>query len=327
MDRRQFLQFCGGSAVCALGAPAFADEAYPSRPIKLIVPFSAGGLVDLIGRLWGEAVRKSLGTIIVENDGGAGGVRGASLVARATPDGYTLLLGNTSTQILAPSVMANPPYETQKAFDPISMICVSSTCIAVASSLPVKNLKELIAYAKAHRGQMSYGTAGAGTTTNLAGEIFKKIAGLPEIVQVPYRGAGPGENDLMSGHIPMMTPNVTAHLLALHKSGKIRILAVNAPKRLTAAPDIPTAEEAGVPGLNVQVFTGVFAPIKTPDAVVKKVADACRMAMADQSFTQKLVASGFDVFSDSSPQFARTHVKAEAERLIPIIKEVGFTIN
>ena len=166
--------------------------------------------------------------------------------------------------VLNPMTMAKVPYDPAKDFVPIAILAVSTTSIVVHASVPAKTLKELIAYAKANPGKLSYGSAGAGTMSNLSGELFKQLTGLNDLVHIPYKGAGPGITDLVSGHIPMMTPNVTGQLLELHRAGKIRILAVNGAQRLAAAPDIPTAIEEGVPGMIGLLFLGLFAPAATP---------------------------------------------------------------
>src|SRR6187431_611430 len=196
MNRRDFLQY-GLASLAASTLPLPALAAFPERPIKLIVPFSPGGATDVVGRLWAERMKGKFGTVVTENKGGGGGVIGATEVARSTPNGETLLFGNSSTQVIIPAIAEKP----------------------------------------------SYGSAGAGTMTNLSGELFKELIGVKDITHIPYKGSAPGVADLASGHIPMMTPNVGGPLLQFHAQGKIRILAVAANKRLAAAPDIPTAIE------------------------------------------------------------------------------------
>jgi tripartite-type tricarboxylate transporter receptor subunit TctC len=303
---------------------AFAQTNYPDRPIKLVVPFAPGGVVDVIGRFWAEKVKTNLGTVVIENQGGAGGVIGAQEVARAAPDGYTLLLGNTSTQILVPVAMAKPPYDTLKDFAPISIVAISAISIVVNPSVPAKNLKELIEYCKANTGKLSYGSAGAGTLVNLAGEMFKQLTGLSDIVHVPYRGAGPAIADVVSGHIPIALPNVTGQVLELHRAGKLRILAVAAPTRLKGAPDIPTAIESGLPNMLAQLFTGVFAPAATPKPIVDKIAQATKVAMADGEFQANLVKSGFEPGTETDPDKARKFVSDELQRWPPILQAAGM---
>src|SRR6266540_1345497 len=249
MNRREVL--AGGLSALPAAMLAPRSLAYPDRAIRLIVPFSPGGATDVVGRLWAEKMKPVLGTVVTENRGGGGGVTGAAEVARAQPDGHTFLFGNTSTQVLIPSIV-------------------------VHASVPARNLAELIAYARANPGKLSYGSAGAGTVTNLAGELFKQLIGAPDIVHIPYKGAAPGVADLASGHIPMMTPNVGGPLLEFHRAGKVRILAVNAASRITAAPDIPTSIEAGLPGMIAGNLNGLFAPAGITQPIIERIAGSTR---------------------------------------------------
>jgi tripartite-type tricarboxylate transporter receptor subunit TctC len=325
MNRRKLLGFMLAAAAAAALVPhfAYAQSPYPARPIRVVVPFPPGGVVDTIARLWAQQAGPALGTLVADNRGGAGGVIGAGEVARSQPDGYTLLIGNTSTQIINPAVMKQPPYDPVKDFVTIDIVAISVTSIMVHPSLPVKNLKELIAYAKANPGKLSYASAGAGTMTHLAGEMFKQRAGGLDIVHVPYKGVGLAIGDLVSGYVPMMTPNVTGQLLALYRAGKIRILSVNGASRLQAAPEIPTTNEF-LPNMVAQLFTGVFAPAGTPGAVVDRVSQATRKALSDKGFQQKLIQSGFEPVLDSSPAKAQRFVDEERAQLMPLIKATGF---
>lgn len=323
MKQGTLLAFAAVSIAALALAPTGAYAQYPTKPIRVVVPFSPGGVVDTIARLWAQQVGPMLGTVIVDNRGGAGGTIGSGEVARSRADGYTLLIGNSRTQIINPAVMKRPPYDPAKDFVTIDLIAISATSVIVHPSLPVKDLKQLIAYAKANPGKLSYGSAGAGTLTNLAGEMFKQRAGGLDIVHVAYRGAGPAITDLVSGYIPMMTPNITGRLLALHRSGRVRILSVNAPKPLKAAPDIPVTIKF-LPKMIAQLFTGVFAPDGTPKAVVERVSQVTRKALADKGFQQKLIASGFEPVLDSSPAKAQRFVDEERMELMPLIKATGF---
>src|SRR5262245_33484686 len=201
MNRREVL--ANGLASLAALSPltASAQGRYPDRPIKLIVPFAPGGATDVVGRLWGEKIKSMLGTVVIENKASGGGAPGTTEVARAQPDGYTLLFGNTSTQVLLPVLMPKATYDPVKDFASIYILCVSPTVIVVHESVPARSLRELIAYAKANPGKLSYGSAGTGTLTNLAGELFKQLIGAPDIVHIPYKGAAPGVTDLAAGHI------------------------------------------------------------------------------------------------------------------------------
>jgi tripartite-type tricarboxylate transporter receptor subunit TctC len=327
MNRRDMLALGLASLSASVATPLLGQDKYPERPIKLMVAFSAGGVNDVVGRQWAERVRTLLGAVYVENQGGGSGTIASGEVARAQGDGYTLLLGSTSTMVLNPMTMARVPYDPAKDFVPIAIIAVSTTSIAVHASVPVQTLPELIAYAKANPGKLSYGSAGSGTMSNLSGELFKQLTGLSDLVHIPYKGAGPGITDLVSGHIPMMTPNVTGQVLELHRAGKIRVLAVNAAQRLGAAPDIPTAIEQGLPGMIGLLFLGLFAPAATPKPIVGRIAEATHTAMAEADFQKVLVASGLEPVADSNSEKAKRFIAEEIARWGPVVKAAGFKVE
>jgi tripartite-type tricarboxylate transporter receptor subunit TctC len=326
MNRRDVLAAGLASVSAALLTPPIA-RAYPDRAIRLVVPFSPGGATDVVGRLWAEKMKPVLGTVVTENRGGGGGVTGAAEVARAQPDGHTFLFGNTSTQVLIPAILSNPPYDPLKDFVGIYILCNSPTSIVVHESVPARTLAELIAYAKANPGKLSYGSAGAGTLTNLAGELFKQLIGAPDIVHIPYKGSAPGVADLASGHIPMMTPNVGGPLIDFHRAGKVRILAVNSTTRIKAAPDIPTAIEAGLPGMIAGNLNGLFAPAGISLTIVDRIAQATRQSMADAELQRVLIASGFEPILDSGPEATRQFISEELARWTPIMKATGFKME
>jgi tripartite-type tricarboxylate transporter receptor subunit TctC len=299
---------------------------YPSRPIRLVVPFAPGGATDVVGRLWADRIKPLIGTAIVENRASGGGVPGATEVARAAADGYTFLFGNTSTQVLVPAAMVRPPYDPLRDFVGIYILCLSPNSIVVHESVPARTLGELIAYAKANPGKLSYGSAGAGTMTNLTGELFKQLIGAPDIVHIPYKGAAPGIADLASGHIPMMTPNLGGTLIDLHRAGRVRILAVTARTRPKIAPDIPTALEAGLPGMVAENFNGLFAPARLPKPLVERFARATRTMVADAEFQKPLIESGFEPILDSGPEAAQRLVGEELARWAPVMKATAFRL-
>ena len=242
----------------SIAAPALAQERYPARPIRLVIPSVPAGVHDVIGRVWAERVKPQLGTIVVDNRGGGGGLIGANDVAHSPPDGYSILLGSTSTHVLLTPVMANPPYDPVRDFSAVAVFAYSSTSIVINPALPVRTLAELIDYAKANPGKLSYGSAGNGSITNLAGELFKLRAGGLDIVHVPYKGIGQGVTDLIGGQIPMFSANATAQILDLHRAGKARILSVNSQTRIRSAPEIPTSIEGGLPGMVAQTTFGIL---------------------------------------------------------------------
>jgi tripartite-type tricarboxylate transporter receptor subunit TctC len=326
MNRREALA-AGLASFSAVTLAPLTALAYPDRVIRLVVPFSPGGATDVAGRLWAEKIKPLLGTVVTENRGGAGGLTGAAEVARAQPDGHTFLFGNTSTQVLIPAIAGNPPYDPLKDFVGVYILCNSPASIVVHESVPARNLAELIAYAKANPGKLSYGSAGVGTLTNLAGELFKQLIGAPDIVHVPYKGSAPGVTDLAAGHIPMMTPNVGGPLLEFHRSGRVRILAVASTTRIKAAPDIPTAIEAGLPGMVAGNLNGLFAPAGVPKAIVERIADATRKVAADLDFQKSLITSGFEPVLDSGPDATRAFIAEETARWVPVMKAANFKLE
>jgi tripartite-type tricarboxylate transporter receptor subunit TctC len=311
-------------ASCAAAALPIPALAYPDRPIRLIVPFAAGGATDTVARLWAERVKPKFGNVVVENKGGGGGLIGAADVARSQPNGETLLFGNTSTQVIIPAIADKPPYDPAKDFIAVYMIATAPTSIVVHESVPARTLKELIDYARANPTKLSYGSAGAGTMTNLAGELFKDLIGVPTITHIPYKGGTPAVADLASGHIPMMVSTIWGPLLQLHQAGKARILAVAAEKRLRATPDIPTAIEAGLPGMIAANFNGLFAPAGVPKNIIDQIADATRVAVADPHAQELMIKTGYEPISHSDPEAAQKEVSSELARWVPIIKKLGF---
>src|SRR3981189_1567441 len=247
MRRREFLalSLSSVSAAAIEGPFAAAQSKYPEGPIKLIVPRSAGGVVDVVARFWAEQVKTQLGNVVIENQGGGGGIIAAHAVARAKPDGYTLLAGTTSELVISPVIMSTPSYDPVKDLAPIAITAVSISCLMVHASLPVHTLQELVAYAKANPGKLTYGSAGVGTSAHLCAELFKQLAGLPDIVHVPYKGANPGLADFSAGQLPMFAASISPQVMEMHRRGKIRILVAGSNRHLEGAPEIPTNVEAG----------------------------------------------------------------------------------
>jgi tripartite-type tricarboxylate transporter receptor subunit TctC len=290
----------------------------------MIVPFAAGGIVDSIGRHWSDRIKPLLGTVVIENLGGASGVIGATEVARAAPDGYTLLLGNTSTQVLNPAIMAKPPYDPAKQFSAVSIIGSSAIAVGVNPAIPAKSVAELVAHIKANPTKMTYGTAGAGTFTNLAGEMFKHRTDTRDLTHIPYRGGGPVLTDVVSGHIPMMVINLTDQVIELHRTGKIRLITVFSRNRVPGLPDVQPAPEV-YPDMIAALFIGVFAPAATPKSVIERIANANHKVVTSEDFKNKLTASGFEVMVDT-PEEARRFVDAERARIVPLAKALGFKL-
>jgi tripartite-type tricarboxylate transporter receptor subunit TctC len=329
MRRRDVLAFglASLSSAALRSLPALAQGTYPEHPIRLVVPRSAGGVVDVVGRLWAERARPQLGNIVVENQAGGGGTIAATAVARAAPDGYTLLAGTTSELVINPVIMSQPPYDPIKDLAPIAITAVTVSSLMVHASVPVRTAQELVAYAKANPGKLSYGSAGTGTPAHLCGELFKQLAGLPDIVHVPYKSAAPGLVDFYSGHIPMMAASVSPTVLEMHRAGKIRILVAGTDRHLAGAPDVPISTEVGFPDLITQQFNGLFAPAGTPPQIIEQIAGVTRQVAAEQDFQARLIQAGFEPVTDSGPQAAAKYVHAELVRWTPLLKGLGLQIN
>ena len=323
MNRRAFLHLGVVSAAVTMASSSGRTQSdYPDRAVRLIVPRAAGGVVDIIAREWTNAVGTAFSPTVIENVGGGGGTIGAALAARAEPDGYTLLFGTTSEMVLSP-ILPNLSYSVA-SFEPIAIICESIASIVINPSVPVTNLSELVAYAKSNPGRLSYGSAGAGTVSNLAGELFKRLADCSDITHVPYRGGNPAMTDVIAGHVPMATPMMSETILEMHRRGEIRILAVASDRRLAAMPDIQTGAEQGYPGLIARLFVGLFAPAKTPPPVVAKVADVTRQAMQSAVLKDRFAAAGFEFVADVDTAAAARYLNDEVARWTPIVQQVGL---
>jgi tripartite-type tricarboxylate transporter receptor subunit TctC len=322
MQRRQFLALAG-AAVLAPGARS--QGKFPDRPIRLVVPFAPGGETDLMGRMWARYAGAHLGAgVVVENKAGAGGSIGATEVARARPDGYTLLAGTTTTQIINPAAMAAATYDPVKDFALVGVMSLTPTCVVVHPGMEPRSLSDLAALARANPGKYAYGSAGPGTITNLTGELFKLQGGGLEIQHIPYKGAGPGIQDLIAGHLPIFTPILSSSVLAQHRAGRLRILAVNSGARLRAAPEIPTAAESGMPGMRVEVFNAIFAPAGTPPAVMEALRQATAKAKGEEGLRKDLESAGAQPFSQAD---AEKFLRDEVERWTPIIRAAGFKVQ
>ena len=327
LPRRKFLHLAAGAAALPAMPHIARAQSYPTGPIRLVVPFPPGGAFDAVGRPWADRMKPLLGTIVVENIGGGGSSLGAAAVARAQPDGYTILLGGTQTHVNEALLKSRPLYDPVKDLDPIASVTAYFLGIAAHPAVPIQTLKELIAYAKANPGKLSYGHAGVGTIQHLTGELFKSLAGTPEMVQVPYRGTGPVITDLMGGQVPIGIVGVTGQVLELHRSGKMRVLAVTGPTRLTAAPELPTAAELGFPGITVTGSIGLLAPAGTPIGIIEQIAQATRTAVAEPAYQQMLISAGMESTLDSNPEKFRRSLAADVALWAPVVKALGLKID
>jgi tripartite-type tricarboxylate transporter receptor subunit TctC len=328
MRRRDVLAYgVGVLSAPSLTLAAFGQAKYPDHPIRLVVPFPPGGGFDAVARPFADKMKPVLGTMVVENMGGGGSSLGAAAVAHARPDGYTILLGGSSTHVTEAILKSKPLYDALKDLDPIANLVLSAFALAIHPGVPARTLQEFIDYARANPGKLSYGHAGVGSLNHLTGEMFKSLTGTPGIVHVPYRGSGPATADTLSGQVQMVTPAVTAPLLEYHRTGKLRILAVTSPKRLIGAPDIPTAVEAGVPGMVSEQSIGLMAPAGTPPPIIEQIFKASRNVVAEKGFQQMLIESGFEPDLESNPEAFRRLIETDIARWGPLVKAIGLKID
>src|SRR5262245_57650588 len=325
--RRQFLHLAAGAAALPALPHIARAQAYPSRPIRLVVPFPPGGAFDLVARPWAEKMRSLLGTVIIENIGGGGASIGSAAVARAQPDGYTLLNGGTLTHVNEVLIKARPLYDPVKDIDPISSIAAVVLGIVVHPAVPAQDLKELAAYAKKNPDKVHFGHNGVGTVNHLTYEMFRDQAGLPNLVQVPYRGAAPALVDLIAGQVALSVVGVTGQTLEMHRTGKIRMLSLTSPTRLAGAPDIPTVSEQGFPGLTTAGSIGIAAPARTQKAIIEQIAQATRTALSDKAYQQRLIESGFEVSSDTTPEKFRQSLEKNIAFWKPIVDKLGIKVD
>lgn len=326
LPRRQVLSLLSAAASWPALCTVSLAQAFPSRPIRLIVPFPPGGVNDTVARPWAEKMRDQLGSIVIENVGGAGGAVGALAAARSAPDGYTLLFSPEGTLLVTPIASKRPAYDW-KSFEPVAVLVKSAVGFVVHPSAPFRTLNEVAAFAKAKSGSLSYATAGVGTSNHLAGELFKSLAGAPDIVHVPYRGAGPALNGLVAGDVQFGAVVVTGNVLGLHRAKRLQLIAVSSRTRLQAQPDVPTAVEEGFANLIWEGFHGVFAPANTNTEIVRRLAEANHAVMAEKSFQRFLIDSGLEPESDSTPEEVRRIMASEVERWTPVIKGIGLQLE
>jgi tripartite-type tricarboxylate transporter receptor subunit TctC len=326
LTRRHFLG-AGAAASLFSGCSAAVAQAYPTRSIRLVVPFPPGGAFDLVGRPWAEKIKSSLGTIVVENIGGGGSSLGAAAVVRSPPDGYTLLLGGTQTHVNEALLKSRPLYDPAKDLDAVTGVAAYFLAIVVYPALAVRTLQELREHAKAHPGTVSYGHAGVGSIQHLTGELLKSQTGMNDMVQVPYRGTGPVITDVMSGQIPVGILGITGQVLELHRAGKLRIVAVTSPKRLASAPDVPTAVEAGLPGMIVTGSIGLLAPAGTPRSVVDQISQATAVALADPTFQHVLNEAAMEPVAPPGPDHWKRVLADDISLWEPVVKKIGLKID
>jgi tripartite-type tricarboxylate transporter receptor subunit TctC len=309
-----------------VNAAVRADD-YPSRPVQLIIPFAAGGPTDIVGRIMAAKMGELLGQqFVVENRSGAGGNIGAEVVAKATPDGYTILMATVSTNAINPGLYKHMSYDAIHDFAPLGRIGVTPTLLLVNPSIPVGDVKSLIALIKANPNKYNYGSSGVGSILHLCGEEFKTLAGDLEITHVPYKGSAPMDTDLLGGQIAMAF-DATPTAMPLAKSGKLRALGAGMAKRLPAMPDLPTLREQGLKGYECYTWNALLAPEGTPRQIVEKLNRAINEALADPAVFSALEKAGIDPTPGSTPETTAAFVKAELAKWAPIIKASGAQVD
>ena len=318
-SRRRLLVGAAAATLPTWWLPARAQDTWPNKPIRMIVPFAAGGTSDALARLLGERLTAVLKqTVVVENKGGAGGVIGADAAAKSTPDGYTFLLGTIASHAINPALQPKMPYDAAKDFAPTFFVGNIANVLLCGAQQPFKSVKDVIAAAKAKPGTLGFGTPGAGSSQHLAGEKFKLDAGI-DLIHIPYKGSGPSMQDLIAGQIPL---SIDTALVAIPQinAGKVRALAVTTGKRAKVLPDTPTMAEAGLKGFDVASWQAIFAPAGTPAAIVKRMNDELTKIVAQTEVAARFFAMGVENVPMTPAQFGEFQ-KAELVKWAKIVKD------
>ena len=297
-------------------------QPYPTKPIRLVIPQAVGGTTDTIARAIAQGLGPPLGTqVVAENRAGAGGNIGTELVAKAPPDGYTLVAATSNTHTINPNLYEHLPFDPIKDFAPIALAGFTTNILVVRNDSPVKTLKELIDYAKANPGKLNYGSAGVGSSPHLAGEMFKSLTGT-NIVHVPYKGSTPAVTDLLGGQVDLMFTGLTS-VSAHVQSGRLRVLSVNGAKRSSALPSIPTAAEAGLPGLDLSFWIGILAPAGTPAPIIDRLSMETIKVLQQPDVRQRLTAQGVDVVAEG-PEALAAVIRDDLARWRDVVKKAGI---
>lgn len=318
MKRRDFI---AAASAAALSTTAWAQDTYPSRPVRLIVPFPPGGPTDIMGRTAAKAMGERLGQqFVVENKAGAGGNIGTDAVAKAAPDGYTVLF-TLNSHTVNPAIYAKLPFDTQKDFEPVGLVASLPQLLAVNPQVPYNNVAELLAAAKAKPGELSYASVGVGSPGHLAGELLNLRAGV-KTQHVPYRGGGPAVTDVMAGQVPLLWVSIPAAAQFV-KTGKLKALAVSTVKRSAAFPDVPTVQEAGVADFEVDSWYAMFVPAKTPKPIIDKLNAALNTVLKEPEIKEKLLAQGSEAVGGPPEALAKA-VATELPKWAKLAKDANI---
>ena len=310
------------AALACVSNVAPAQQNYPNRPIRLIVPYPPGGPTDLIGRTVNDLLARRLGqTVVVDNRGGAATVIGAEIAARSPPDGYTLLVATVTTLAVNPALSPRLPYHPITDFEPVSMLAAQPYLLALHPGVPAGSVKELVAYAKANPGKLSFASAGIGAGAHLAGEMFKHVAAM-DVVHVPYKGTGPAMTDLMSGQVNYMFGGISA-VYPHAQAGKLKVLAVSSARRSPAVPDIPTIAEGGVTGYGTNSWNSLVAPRGTPKAIIDRLNQELNVVLNQPDVKERLKKQGIDA-EPGTPAQLSAQIRTELARFTTLIKAIGL---
>jgi tripartite-type tricarboxylate transporter receptor subunit TctC len=325
MHRRLLQAVLLAIMICVAWVPPAAAQPYPGKPIKLIVPFPVGGVADVYARIIANRLGDTWGQpVVVENRTGAGGNIAADVVAKSAPDGYTLVMGTLGTHAVNVTLFARMPYDAVRDFSPIVLVLETESLLVVHPSVPAHNLAELIAYARARPGMLSYASAGMGTAGHLAGELFKNLARV-DMVHVPYKGNVPAITDLLAGQVSLMFATMPT-VLPQVKAGRLRALATIGTVRAAATPELPTVAEAALPGFEVTNWIGLFAPAHTPPEIVQRLHDEVSRIMQSPEVQARLLAEGARYAPNTPEQFG-AFVKAEIAKWAPIVRASGARVE
>jgi tripartite-type tricarboxylate transporter receptor subunit TctC len=321
-NRRQII----GLAAAAMSLPTLAQtSSFPQRPVRIVVPYTTGGSNDVIARLLAQQLQEAWGQpVVVENKPGAAGNIGASDIAKSAPDGHSLLLTNINIVSMNPVLIANMPFDPQKDFSPISLLGTTALALVVHPSVPANNVRELIDLARKGPGRLNYASSGNGSPQHMSAEMFKAMT-KTSMTHIPYRGAAPAVNDLLAGQV-QVTIGVVNQLIPHIRAGKLKALGVTTRKRLAQMPDVPTLDEAGVPGYESEIWLGLAAPSATPPAIIEQINQAIRKAMATADVISKLQSQGIDVVV-SSPDQMRQRGLEDLKRWGDIIRTAGIKVD
>ena len=318
------IRFLAGAAL-ALVATTTLAQSWPQKPIRFVSPFAPGGGADITSRAIAPKLSAALGQqVIVDNRGGAGGMVGVEIVAKSPPDGYTLVLGTIGNLAINPSLYAKMPYDPIKDLAPITRAANALNVLVVHPSLPVKTVKEFIAFAKAHPNQLNYGSSGGGATDHLSGEVFNVLAGV-KMVHIPYKGGAPAMLDLLSGNVQLVFSTVATAFGSI-QAGKIRALGMTGNQRFELMPDIPTIAEAGLKGFEVNNWYGVFAPAGTPNEIITRLNMEIVKALAMPDVKKRMLDSGLIAISSSREELA-AHMQAETKKWAKVIRDANIKVE